>query len=87
MYIKATNVRGDIRDIGGHDFSALEDLSLPDTAHGGKFYEFQNVSDVDRVVLKIKTIRARLTGLIQSQAVTAVTTKLTLRSCSVLNGV
>ncbi len=41
-----TAVTGDIRDIGEHDFPALERLSLPKTVHGGRRYEFQQVDDV-----------------------------------------
>lgn len=41
-----TAVTGDIRDIGEHDFPALQSLSLPNTVHGGRHYEFQQVDEV-----------------------------------------
>eukprot|EP00985_Skeletonema_marinoi_P006901 scaffold3013_cov112-Skeletonema_marinoi.AAC.7 len=41
-----TAVTGDIRDIGVHDFPALESLCLPDTVHGGSEYKFQQISKV-----------------------------------------
>jgi hypothetical protein len=44
--LRCTNVRGDIRDIRGHDFPALEYLYLPKSVHGGHGYAFQLISDV-----------------------------------------
>eukprot|EP00984_Skeletonema_dohrnii_P034652 scaffold33624_cov191-Skeletonema_dohrnii-CCMP3373.AAC.1 len=41
-----TSVTGDIRQIRGHDFPALENLSLPETVRGGACYKFQHISDV-----------------------------------------
>ncbi len=40
-----TAVTGDIRDIGGNDFSTLEHLKLPKGVYGGKGYELQSISD------------------------------------------
>ena len=41
-----TAVAGDIRDIGEHDFPALESICLPDTVLGGSEYKFQQISEV-----------------------------------------
>ena len=49
-----------------------------------KLFKWDHV--VDGVGAAMTTIRARLTGLIQSQAEKAVATKLTLRNCRVVNG-
>eukprot|EP00984_Skeletonema_dohrnii_P008181 scaffold3005_cov102-Skeletonema_dohrnii-CCMP3373.AAC.6 len=46
LELRLTPVTGDIRDIGVHDFPALESLYLPDTVHGGSEYKFQQISDV-----------------------------------------
>jgi hypothetical protein len=40
-----TAVRGDIRDIGEHDFLALEQLILPRRVYGGKGHLLQHISD------------------------------------------
>jgi hypothetical protein len=47
--LRGTAVAGDIRDIrdiGEHDFPALEHLLLPNTVQGGIGYQFQLISDV-----------------------------------------
>eukprot|EP00984_Skeletonema_dohrnii_P025875 scaffold15094_cov223-Skeletonema_dohrnii-CCMP3373.AAC.5 len=44
--LEYNQVAGDIRDIGEHDFPALESLALPRTVHGGIGYKFQRISDV-----------------------------------------
>jgi hypothetical protein len=41
-----TNVTGDIRDIKGHDFPALERLNLTESVHGGQCYEVQSIAEV-----------------------------------------
>ena len=41
-----TAVTGDIRDISGSDFPALESIYLPLTVAGGVDYEFQHISEV-----------------------------------------
>ena len=41
-----TEVTGDIRDISGNDFPALDDIFLPKTVAGGERYEFQRISEV-----------------------------------------
>lgn len=41
-----TAVTGDIRDISGSDFPALESICLPKTVAGGSDYEFQRISEV-----------------------------------------
>ncbi len=45
-----TDVTGDIRHIGEHDFQAMEDLTLPDNVCGGRGYEFQHVSDAAGII-------------------------------------
>ncbi len=41
-----TCVTGDIRDINGSDFPALQQLKLPQSVRGGSEYEFQSVAEV-----------------------------------------
>ena len=41
-----TEVTGDIRDISGSDFPALESIRLPKTVAGGVDYGFQSISEV-----------------------------------------
>jgi hypothetical protein len=46
-----TAVTGDIRDIGGNDFSSLEEqLILPNGVYGGASYELQRISDAPDLV-------------------------------------
>eukprot|EP00984_Skeletonema_dohrnii_P008386 scaffold3078_cov83-Skeletonema_dohrnii-CCMP3373.AAC.3 len=41
-----TTVTGHIGDIRGQDFPTMESLVLPESVHGGMYYEFQSISDV-----------------------------------------
>ena len=50
LVLADTNVTGDIRDIGEHDFSSLECLYLPKGVYGGMGYEFQRISDAPDIV-------------------------------------
>ena len=45
-----TGVRGDIRDIGEHDFLVLEQLILPRRIYGGKGHLLQRISDAPDLV-------------------------------------
>ena len=46
LNLQCTAVTGDIRDIGGNDFSTIEKFALPKSVVGGSDYEFQRVADV-----------------------------------------
>ena len=50
---------GDIRDIREHDFPAMEDLILPSTVVGGKWYRFQHISDVPSFMQSIHPLLKR----------------------------
>ena len=54
-----TGVTGDIRDISGNDFPALESISLPKTVAGGKEYEFQHISEVPSFMHTIHLLMQR----------------------------
>jgi len=58
-----TPVTGDIRDIRANDFPALESLNLPDTVHGGRRYEFQQISEVPTFMHTIHLLLQRTTTL------------------------
>jgi hypothetical protein len=51
LELYATAVKGDIRDIGEHDFSSLKDVTLPKGVYGGAGHEFQRISDAQEVVM------------------------------------
>jgi hypothetical protein len=46
LNLDGTNVTGDIRNIGEHQFTKLEDMILPETVVGGMGYNFDRVLDV-----------------------------------------
>jgi len=54
-----TAVTGDIRDINGHDFPALEYLSLPKGVYGGIGYKFEDISDVPEFMQAIHHLLQR----------------------------
>jgi hypothetical protein len=54
-----TNVRGDIRDIGEHDFPVLGSLFLPKSVCGGIEYEFEHVADVSNFMQAIHLLLQR----------------------------
>jgi hypothetical protein len=57
--LRETNVTGDIRDIRGHDFPALEDLWLPEGVYGGIGHEFQRISDAPDIMQAIHHLLRR----------------------------
>jgi hypothetical protein len=59
LIVTGTNLRGDIRDIRGHNFPALERLSLPSGVHGGMGYKFQNTADVPEFMHAIHLLLKR----------------------------
>jgi hypothetical protein len=63
--LRYNDVTGDIRDICGHDFPALEHLFLPKGVHGGCEYEIQNVSDVPSFTQAIHRILQRTPALFE----------------------
>ncbi len=56
LNLYATNVTGDIRDIGENDFSLLEYLRLPHGVYGGIDYEFRLISDGPGLIRTIHLI-------------------------------
>ncbi len=58
-----TAVTGDIRDIGEHDFSALERLTLPKGVYGTVGYEFQSISDAPDLVRAVYTFNKQRPSL------------------------
>jgi hypothetical protein len=61
--LRGTAVTGDIRDICGHDFPALERLLLPESVHGGQLYEFQSIADVPSFMHAIHLLLQRNLGM------------------------
>ena len=59
LYLRHTDVTGDIRGIREHDFPAMEDLRLPSTVVGGRVYKFQHVSDVPSFMQSIHPLLKR----------------------------
>ncbi len=59
LILNETNVTGDIRDIGGNDFLALECLILPKTVYGGMGYEFQRISEANDLVRTMYLLKKR----------------------------
>ena len=59
LHLYATTVTGDIRDINGSDFPALERIRLPKTVAGGLDYEFQNISEVPSFMHAIHLLMQR----------------------------
>eukprot|EP00985_Skeletonema_marinoi_P030288 scaffold31424_cov76-Skeletonema_marinoi.AAC.1 len=55
-----TSVTGDVRDIGEHDFPALESVALPRTVHGGIGYKFQRITDVPDFMHTIHILLQRI---------------------------
>ena len=64
LNLLSTAVTGDIRDIRGHDFPAIESLNLPKAAIGGSGYEFQRISDVPTFMQTIHPLLKRLPNLL-----------------------
>ncbi len=52
-----TAVTGDIRDIGDHHFSSLEQLTLPKGVYGGSGYEFRRISDAPDLVRAVYLLK------------------------------
>jgi hypothetical protein len=52
-------VTGDIRDIRKLDFPAMESLFLPKSVRGGRYHEFQNISDVPKFMHTIHHLLER----------------------------
>jgi hypothetical protein len=61
--LRETAVTGDIRDIRGNDFPALERLSLPEGVHGGLGYQIQHISDVSSLLHMIHLLLQRTPDL------------------------
>ena len=58
-FCRTNNVTGNIRDIRGRNFPALESLYLPKSVHGGIDYEFQHISDVPEFMQAIHLLLKR----------------------------
>ncbi len=58
-----TAVKGDIRDIGEHDFSSLEELALPIGVYGGRGHEFQRISDAPDVIRAVYLLKKQRPSL------------------------
>ena len=54
-----TGVTGDIRDISGSNFPALESIVLPETVVGGVDYKFQHISEVPSFMHTIHLLMQR----------------------------
>ncbi len=61
--LERTAVSGDIRDIGEHDFSSLEKLTLPKTVFCGRGYEFQRISDAPDLVRTVYLLKKQRPAL------------------------
>ena len=57
LNLDGTAVRGDMRDIGRHDFLALERLILPRRIYGGKGYRLQRISDAPDLVRAVYLLK------------------------------
>ncbi len=57
LYLEDTLVRGDIRDIGEHDFLVLEQLILPRSIYGGKDHLLQRISDAPDLVRAVYLLK------------------------------
>jgi len=64
-----TIVTGDIRDIREHDFPALESLSLPPTVQGGRWFEFQLISDVPSFMRAIHLLLQRSPAMFKEYSI------------------
>jgi hypothetical protein len=67
--LRATNVTGDIRDLGENDFPALERLFLPKSVYGGYRYQFQNVSDVPSFMHAVHLLLQRSPTMFESNVI------------------
>ncbi len=63
LNLNRTAVIGDIRDIGEHDFSSLEQLTLPKTVYGGRGYEMQRISDAPELIRSVYLLKKQLPAL------------------------
>jgi hypothetical protein len=64
LNLEGTAVTGDIRDIGDDDFSSLERLILPETVYGGRFYEFQRISDAPELMRAVYLLNKQRPALL-----------------------
>ena len=63
LNLQCTAVAGDIRDIGEHDFSSLEELTLPKGIYGAKGYEFQRITDAPDVARAVYLLKKKMPTL------------------------
>ena len=59
LNLLGTAVTGDIREISGSNFPALQDIVLPETVAGGSGYEFQLISEVPSIMHAIHLLTQR----------------------------
>ena len=63
LHLNEVAVTGDIRDIGEHDFSSLEQLYLPKSVYGGKGCELQRISDAPDLMRALNLLKKKIPAL------------------------
>jgi hypothetical protein len=68
LRLQYTAVTGDIRDIGENCFTSLERLILPQTVYGGRFHEFQRISDAPDLMRAVYLLKKRRPALLDIES-------------------